>query len=178
MTALNSNTSPIGSITAYVGPYADDPNNNWLLCDGREVPKASYPDLYTALQDSFGTPSGPMVFRLPDLRGLFLRGVNGNRSDSYSDPDAGSRTAPLPGGHVSNAVGSMQPDAFASHSHQSAVDIGPNHYTLGNGNSGYSGGGGADPFGYGGTPFNTSNVGGSTETRPKNASVYWIIRVK
>ena len=40
-----------------------------LLCDGREVPKASFPELYAYLQDEMGTPSDPDNFVLPNYIG-------------------------------------------------------------------------------------------------------------
>jgi hypothetical protein len=51
---------------------------------------------------------------LPDMRGVFLRGVDGGRGQ---DPDTGSRSASFSGGNAADAVGSYQADMFASHSH-------------------------------------------------------------
>lgn len=49
----------------------------WLLCDGREVAKADYPDLYAAIQDIFGVASSALNFKVPDCRGKFFVGVGG-----------------------------------------------------------------------------------------------------
>ena len=40
-----------------------------LLCDGREVSKASFPELYEYLGDSEGTPTDPTNFVLPNFIG-------------------------------------------------------------------------------------------------------------
>lgn len=40
-----------------------------LLCDGREVYKAAYPELFAYLQDSQGTPADPDKFVLPSFVG-------------------------------------------------------------------------------------------------------------
>ena len=40
-----------------------------LLCDGREVPKTSFPELYQYLGSSQGTPANPDNFVLPDFIG-------------------------------------------------------------------------------------------------------------
>jgi hypothetical protein len=40
---------------------------NHLLCDGKEVSKASFPELYGYLGDSQGTPVDPDNFLLPDF---------------------------------------------------------------------------------------------------------------
>jgi len=50
-------------------------DDNWLLCDGRQVVKATYPLLYAAIGDSFGTSSDPLEFVLPDCRTRSLAGV-------------------------------------------------------------------------------------------------------
>ena len=42
---------------------------NFLLCDGSEVPKASFPQLYTYLGDTQGTPTDSNNFVLPDYQG-------------------------------------------------------------------------------------------------------------
>jgi hypothetical protein len=39
---------------------------NHLLCDGREVSKASFPELYAYIGDTEGAPVDPLNFKLPD----------------------------------------------------------------------------------------------------------------
>ena len=64
---------PPGFLMHSAAPFLDE--TAWLLCDGREVPKANYPDLYTAIQDIYGTASSTSNFKIPDLTGQFLVGV-------------------------------------------------------------------------------------------------------
>lgn len=45
------------------------PQPNFLLCDGSEVPKEAFPQLYTYLGDSQGTPTDSDNFVLPDYQG-------------------------------------------------------------------------------------------------------------
>lgn len=45
---------------------------NHLLCDGREVPKTSFPELYSYLGNSQGAPVDPNNFVLPDFIGTFV----------------------------------------------------------------------------------------------------------
>lgn len=40
-----------------------------LLCDGSEVPKTAFPELYEFLGDSQGTPADPLNFVLPNFLG-------------------------------------------------------------------------------------------------------------
>jgi hypothetical protein len=54
------------------------------------------------------------TFRVPDLRGLFLRGVN---SGSGRDPDVNARTALYTGGSTGDVVGSYQDSDNRSHQH-------------------------------------------------------------
>lgn len=44
---------------------------NHLLCDGREIPKASFPELYAYLGDSQGASADPLNFKLPDYQTAF-----------------------------------------------------------------------------------------------------------
>lgn len=45
------------------------PQPNFLLCDGSEVLKEAFPQLYAYLGDSQGTPLDPNSFVLPDYQG-------------------------------------------------------------------------------------------------------------
>lgn len=54
--------------------------NGWLLCDGREVDRDTYPQLLAAIGTTFGAGDGSTTFNLPDLRGRFLMGKNSTRS--------------------------------------------------------------------------------------------------
>lgn len=64
---------PPGEVKAFGGALPSNPD--YLLCDGSEVSKSSYPDLYAAIGDVWGTASNTANFKLPDLRGQFLVGV-------------------------------------------------------------------------------------------------------
>jgi len=61
----DSGTSiPSGSIVIY---SSDAPPTGWLVCDGTEISKKDYPDLFAAIGTSFGGDGKPK-FYLPDLR--------------------------------------------------------------------------------------------------------------
>ena len=98
-----------GMIAPFAGP-ADKIPAGWLLCDGRAVSRSEYVNLYKAIGICWGNGNGSTTFNLPDLRGMFLRGVSG---DSGNDPDASSRTMLTNnGGNTGNNVGSYQGDAI------------------------------------------------------------------
>ena len=67
--------APVGAIIPYGGAQ---PPVGWFLCDGTELLRADYPDLFAVIGTSFGTPSVNTKFKLPDLRGEFLRGAGTN----------------------------------------------------------------------------------------------------
>jgi hypothetical protein len=58
-----------------------------------------------------GDRSRPDTFSIPDLRGYFLRGVDG--PDLRRDPDADLRRASNPGGPLGRQVGTVQ--GYATH---------------------------------------------------------------
>lgn len=157
---------PRGSIQAYGGTTAP---SGWLLCDGSTVSRTTYEDLYAVIGDAFGNGDGSTTFHLPDLRGRFVRGVDDGQG---RDPDRASRTALNSGGNTGDNVGSYQTDDFEQHNHQVVSDSGL-----------YAFGGSSSGSGFGGTGFrsqlstkDTGNAGGSTETRPKNVYVNYIIK--
>lgn len=98
-----------GMIAPFAGP-ADKIPAGWLLCDGSAVSRSEYVNLYKAIGIAWGVGNGSTTFNLPDLRGMFLRGVSG---DSENDPDRDSRgMLTNNGGNTGNNVGSYQGDAI------------------------------------------------------------------
>ena len=64
-----------GDLKMSAAPLSEDAN--WLLCDGRAVAQATYPELYAAISDMYDTdvPAGAGNFRLPDFGARFPVGV-------------------------------------------------------------------------------------------------------
>ncbi len=102
----------------------EDPNapvnaleaQGWMLCDGRVLGIADYPELYAVLGSLYGqgnAANGAAGFVIPDYRGLFLRG---NDAGAGMDPDTGDRLSPT-GEGKSNVVGSLQCSALQDHAH-------------------------------------------------------------
>ena len=106
--AHNSSTFA-GMIAPFAGP-SDKVPAGWLLCDGKAVSRTEYQNLYNAIGVAWGKGNGSTTFNLPDLRGMFLRGVSG---DSNNDADAEKRgNLTNNGGNTGNNVGSYQGDAI------------------------------------------------------------------
>ena len=191
-----NNGVPKGTIIAFAGDKNNITNgvpSGWLLCDGASVAISSYPGLYAMIGNSWGGTAAS--FNLPDLRGRFLRGVD---DGAGNDPDALNRTEIKPGGNTGDAVGSLQTDMLKSHDHTGFTGPGGahDHRTNPNLSGGFvQSGGGATPLGWDGTdsggeislvypvPYQAegdhthgTNASGGNETRPTNASVYYIIK--
>jgi len=147
---------PVGCITAYIGTQTSgqagyDPDG-WLVCDGRTIGnQIPYDSKYNALLNFLQS------YTIPNLNGAFLRGTG-----SY-DP---SRNGP--------ALKKFQTDDFKSHNH--TITCGER----GSGGDGSS----ASMFFTGGNTSSTSAtrnqdttlVSSSTDTRPLNYGVKWIIK--
>jgi len=169
---------PSGSIIAYAGEKVPA---GWLLCDGSTRNAKDFPSLHTAIGTAWGNgDASGGSFSLPDMRGMFLRGVDENAS---ADPDAAARTSIRNGGNSGSKVGSMQEDSYASHNHVEATVYTTKETGYYNDNAKkHPLGGTAGVTGRSNNNYNnryhpyTSREGGS-ETRPKNVYVHYIIKI-
>ncbi len=173
--------NPPGSIIAYTMETAPI---GWLICDGSAVNRVIYAALFSVIGTTFGSGDGQFTFNLPDYRGAFLRGSGAHASNGFSGPD----------------VNTSQTDATRSHTHDTNVyDPGHTHtQTSANdnfdNNSAYPSGSGVNPkpsyaqYDNGtrtwDNTINSNTTGitvtiestGSTETRPYNYGVVWLIK--
>jgi hypothetical protein len=159
---------PIGSIITFAAPDSRIPDG-WLLCNGQLVSRKKYPDLWIIIGALYGSGDGSTTFNLPDLRGMFLRGVD---DGAGRDPDSHSRLAQKnsdggTGSGTGDYVGSRQADEYASHDHLFSSTGG---YQGGNQKlwEGTKSGGHAD--------ISKTAKSGGKETRPQNVYVNFIIR--
>jgi microcystin-dependent protein len=173
---------PSGTIIAYAGTkesLVSLENQGWVLCDGRLCDRTvqRFQNLFGAIGTSWGGDGGNK-FALPDLQGMFLRGVSNN---SGIDPDAANRAKSRPdlnsSGNGGNAVGSKQQDEIESHTHtysdahfaEHNCDSGPTKLRGLSGNM--------DDDNKRCTTIQTTAAAGGNETRPKNADVYYLIKL-
>jgi microcystin-dependent protein len=180
VTNLENALCPSGSIIAFGGTNIPA---GWLLCDGTALSSSQYPGLYAAIGMNWGSgdisTGGTNNFNLPDLRGLFLRGVNGTRttftqvSTNFVDTDVLSRTNGPAGGNIGNAVGSLETDEMTAHTHNIDDHFPECNWSNGRGRFFTDGQSVANLQ----HPTTTQSViAGNTETRPKNAYVNYIIK--
>lgn len=72
----------------------------WLICNGQTVSRATYAALFAAVGELWGAGDGVSTFKVPDLRGEFIRGADLGR-----------------GADVGRGLGSWQGDLIKAHSH-------------------------------------------------------------
>lgn len=144
----------------------------FLICDGTAVSRTTYASLFAVIGTTWGSGNGSTTFNLPDLRGVFLRGLDSNK-----------------GYDASRAFGSYQADNYPSHTHP-ITDPGHTHtYTAGGASTGFVAGGTApvstsSPASSTTTPadrktgITVTDAGGGTgtETRPKNVAIIYCIK--
>ncbi|MDJ0933690.1 tail fiber protein [Breoghania sp.] len=76
---------PVGTILAV---KTEESLDNWATCNGEELDKGEFADLFAVLGTRFGGDGDPL-FRLPDLRGYFLRGAANADGGRDGDLDRG-----------------------------------------------------------------------------------------
>ena len=100
---------PTGVISPFSGDVAPE---GWLICNGSEVLKTSYPKLFSIIGTKYGSASNVNNFVLPDLRGRTVIGAN----NSYAlGNNGGSETVTL---STTN---------LPSHSHSGTTNTGGEH---------------------------------------------------
>lgn len=65
---------PVGVVEAFAGSNAP---NGWLICDGSQVSRSLYPELFSVIGTTYGSGDGFSTFTLPDLRGRTIAGKDG-----------------------------------------------------------------------------------------------------
>ena len=140
---------PPGSVTAFAG---NSPPIGYLKCNGDLVSGSTFPDLFSAIGTTYGSGYYSTNFRVPDLRGEFVRGWDDSRG-----VDSG------------RAFGSFQTGEFAEHVH--SVEVG----TTDGSNDGRLSSG--DDYTKNVQWQNdTKYAGGADETRPRNIALLYIIK--
>ena len=75
MNRIDDGVEP-GDLTYSLRTY----KNGWLLCDGQEVSRTDYADLFEIIGTTFGSGDGTTTFNVPNYKGKFLQMINDNQS--------------------------------------------------------------------------------------------------
>ena len=152
--------------------------SGWLAASGQNVSRTTYASLWSAM-GSPNTGDGSTTFTLPDMRGVFPRGL-----DSSRGVDPGRALGALQGASFVDHTHSATADTHAGHAH--TVPSNADNLGINTGN-GFAGIGGADlrlansvtstdgAHSHGITVGGAS-VGGGTETRPVNVALLACIK--
>jgi hypothetical protein len=135
---------PVGTIIAYA---SITPPQGWLYCNGQNLIRTTYAELFAVIGCTFGCPDAN-TFKVPDLRGEFIRGFDDGRG-----VDPGRK------------FGSWQADEFRSHNHSYKYEpvgrdsgkkdsLGPNVWK----------------------GFLYTDYTGGSETRPRNVALSYMIK--
>lgn len=140
-----------GTIAAYAGTKAPE---GWLLCDGKQHPIDDYEELASVLAGHWNNPADyqdQSVFRVPNLQGVFLRGLGG------FDPDEDRK------------LGGYQGDALEEHTHL----VNTARLAEGNYADAFSV---AGPREWHWSNGKVLSADAASETRPLNVAVNWIVK--
>ena len=121
----------------------------WLKANGAAVSRTVYAALFAAIGTRFGVGDGSTTFRLPDLRGEFIRGWDDGR-----------------GADSGRGIGSWQADEIKAHTH-GGVPVNKSDFDRGVGQNSYFS---LDDQGV------TAAAGGA-ETRPRNVALLACIKI-
>ena len=169
--ALESNLNSVETGTILTYPVATPPTG-YIKCNGALLNENAYPELFAVIGRTYGGASANSTFKVPDLRGEFVRGWDDGR-----------------GVDVGRAIGTSQNEDFKSHSHGASSSVVGDH-THGGVTSGgpgnVSGRWDATGIGNNNTPQTdpagshnhtiTVNATGGSETRPRNVALMYIIK--
>ena len=169
---------PIGGGFMWFG-LPDKIPSNCRICDNSTLAISSFAKLYENLGGAWGESGGSM--NIPDLRGRFPRGVDGGAN---RDPDRASRTGPNTGQNTGDSVGSVQGSAvpnitgvIGAPSRSDVTSSGAFTTVVGDYRNLN-----VDTNTPRATSFDASRSSSvyqsTTEARPQNANVYFVIRVE
>ncbi len=174
-----SDLTPAGSIIAFGGTIAP---SGWYLCDGSTKSRTTDQRLFDVIGTNFGDgDGGGNTFSLPDLQGVFLRGIDKRTiAQGCKDPDsADRRNIHNEAEVVGPVVGSYQEDSFEIHQHNHKHDFTivkawdrNNPYIPAGSNEWDQPRTGSTSY----TAADPSSGRTSTETRVKNIGVNYIIK--
>jgi len=151
---LGVQLAPAGAVSFFARNTAP---TGWLKANGSTISRTTYANLFASIGTTFGAGDGSTTFKIPDLRGLFVRGWDDGR---LLDP--------------SRAFGSYQADDLKTHTHRLYQS-----FSGGDSNNvpGYPGTGVTGEIGVvGWSTTGLIEATGGTETRPKNLALLACIK--
>jgi len=175
-----TNSTPVGCVSYFASKTAPA---GWIKANGAVLPIAgSYQNLFNSLPKQANgntiwwvAGDGPTNFRLPDLRGQFIRGWNDNISNGNTTNTGTNPTIPTT--DAGRSFGLIQQDQFQGHYH-TPLNAANKFVVNGAGGNGLvSGGSGFDSTTGGSTTDGTNGTPRTgLETRPTNIALLACIK--
>ena len=109
-----SAVNPAGAIIMYGAATAP---TGYLKCDGSNVSRSTYADLFTAIGTTYGSGDGSLTFGIPNLQSRFPIGYDGG--SSYALAGTGGATTDTPTLSGTNAGTAITEAQMPSHTHDS-----------------------------------------------------------
>ena len=97
---------PVGSIIQYGGDVEPD---GWFICNGRELSRETYSELFDAIGTTYGAGDGSTTFNIPDFRGKTAIGVS---TDHAIGSSGGEETHLLTNSELPKLSGSLPHTAY------------------------------------------------------------------
>ncbi len=158
--------APLGVVFAWPGNVVP---GGYLPCLGQPLSRTEYSDLFLIIGTIYGTGDGSTTFNIPDLRAMFIRGLDAGRGydtgrtiGSTQDDMVGTHRHYVANSGSSNNEGAPPADAHLSQHNDNGGDHDYNFSYIA---------AEADVYASSGV------IGTATETRPKNVAMQWIIKV-
>jgi len=160
--------------------------SGYLECDGAAVSRTTYAALFAIIGVNYGSGNGSSTFNLPDLRGEFVRGFDHGRgvdnNRSINDPQ-GSQF-----GRHNHNVSASSTSSVSDPGHQHSMSVGFFNSLSSGGALAFRDAGTSNRINSASTGISVStstsisqsNRGGasnSSETRPRNVAMMYIIKV-
>jgi microcystin-dependent protein len=76
LNSVTSASTPTGAVLPFATKTVP---SGWLKCNGAAISRTTYASLFARIGTTFGTGDGTTTFKLPDLRGEFIRGFDDAR---------------------------------------------------------------------------------------------------
>jgi hypothetical protein len=162
---------PTGAVIPFAGLFVSD---DWLRCDGSEVAKADYPELWAFIQDTFGTPADPDNFVLPLSDDMFFRGASATRPIGTVEASANKahvHYVPAKSGSVSGDGAHVHGFSYSNSGAVGGAYVATDYRKAGNSN--WSGGGHSHTCAIG---AQNTHSDGDTEARPINTALMYYIK--